>query len=140
MEYHLYCPIQVRYGDLDPQGHVNNARYLAYTEQARVNYLVELGLWDGASFLDLGLIVADVHMTYLAPIVISQAIQVGVCVSRVGNKSIQFEFQIEDEDTGQVMARGQSVMVAYDYRTKTSILVPPAWRETINAYEGFPPG
>ena len=139
MEFHLYVPIQVRYGDLDPQGHVNNARYLTYTEQARVNYLVELGLWDGVSFLDLGLIVADVHMTYLAPITISQAIQVGVCVSRVGNKSIQFEFQVEDEDTGQVMARGQSVMVTYDYRAGASILVPPAWREKINAFEGVPP-
>jgi acyl-CoA thioester hydrolase len=139
MEFHLYVPIQIRYGDLDPQGHVNNARYLAYTEQARLNYLVELGLWDGVSFLDLGLIVADVHMTYLVPIVISQAIQVGVCVSRIGNKSIQFEYQVQDEDTGQVMARGQSVMVTYDYRAGASILVPPAWREKINAFEGAPP-
>jgi acyl-CoA thioester hydrolase len=137
MEFRLYCPIQIRYSDLDPQGHVNNARYLTYTEQARVNYLIELGLWDGVSFLDLGLIVADVHMTYLAPIVIGQSIQVGVCVTRIGNKSIQFEYQIEDEDTGRVMARGQSVMVTFDYRAGVSIHVPLAWREKITAFEGF---
>jgi acyl-CoA thioester hydrolase len=137
MEYRLYCPIQVRYGDLDPQGHVNNTRYLAYTEQARISYLLELGLWDGVSFLDLGLIVADVHMTYLIPIVIGQSIQVGVCVTRIGNKSIQFEYQIEDEDTGKVMARGQSVMVTFDYRAGASIPVPTEWREKISAFEGF---
>jgi len=139
-EFRLYCPIQVRYGDLDPQGHVNHARYLTYAEQARVSYLVELGLWDGVSFLDLGLIVADVHLTFLAPIVIGQSIQVGTRVTRIGNKSIQFEYQIEDEDTGQVMARGVTVMVAFDYRAGVSIPVPPAWREKISTFEGFPPG
>ncbi len=138
VDFRLYCPIQVRYGDLDPQGHVNNARYLTYTEQARVNYLVELGLWDGSSYLDLGIIVADVHMSFLAPILISQAIQVGARVTRIGNKSIHFEYQIEDEDTGQVMARGESVMVTFDYRAGTSIPVPPAWREKISAFEGLP--
>jgi acyl-CoA thioester hydrolase len=136
-EFRLYCPIQVRYGDLDPQGHVNNARYLTYTEQARVSYLVELGLWDGVSFLDLGLIVADVHLSFLAPIVIGQATQVGARVTRIGNKSIHFEYQIKDEDTGQVMARGESVMVAFDYRAGVSIPVPPAWREKISAFEGL---
>lgn len=91
LEFRLYCPIQVRFGDLDPLGHVNNARFLSYTEQARVRYLVELGLWDGVSFLDLGLIVADVHLSFLAPIVMAQAIQVGARVTRIGNKSIHMD-------------------------------------------------
>ena len=42
--YHL---IEVRYGDLDPQGHVNNACYLTYMEQARIGYIQHLGLWAG---------------------------------------------------------------------------------------------
>jgi len=139
-EFRISCPIQVRYGDLDPQGHVNNVRYLTYAEQARVSYLVELGLWDGVSFLDLGLIVADVHFTFLAPVIFRQSIRVGTRVTRIGHKSIHFEYQIEDEDTRQVMARGESVMVAFDYRAGVSIPVPPAWREKISAFEGLPPG
>ena len=137
-EFRISCPIQVRYGDLDPQGHVNNVRYLTYAEQARVSYLVELGLWDGVSFLDLGLIVADVHFTFLAPVIFRQSIRVGTRVTRIGHKSIHFEYQIEDEDTRQVMARGESVMVAFDYRAGVSIPVPPAWREKISAFEGLP--
>jgi len=35
-DFHYYCPIDVRYGDLDPQGHVNNARFLTYFEQAEL--------------------------------------------------------------------------------------------------------
>jgi acyl-CoA thioester hydrolase len=41
--FHYYHPIEVRYGDLDPQGHVNNARYLTYLEQARIGYIRHLG-------------------------------------------------------------------------------------------------
>jgi acyl-CoA thioester hydrolase len=137
-EYRFYCPIQLRYGDLDSQGHVNNARYLTFTEQGRVDYLLKLGLWDGVSFIDLGLIVADVHISYLAPILFGQAIQVGVRVIRIGNKSLDFEYQIEDENTGQVMARCETVMVAYDYHLLASIPVPTAWRDIISAFEGLP--
>ena len=31
-EFRFYHPIEVRYGDLDPQGHLNNAKYLTYFE------------------------------------------------------------------------------------------------------------
>ena len=48
--------IEVRYGDLDPQGHVNNANFLTYLEQTRIHYLVELGLFKkGESFLEVGI-------------------------------------------------------------------------------------
>ena len=87
-EFKFYFPIQVRYGDLDPQWHVNNAKFLTYFEQARFGYLVELNLWDGKSFMDLGLIVADVHISYKAPIVLGQKVRVGVRVSKIGNKSL----------------------------------------------------
>ena len=54
--FNFYHPIEVRYADLDPQGHENNARFFSYVEQARVNYVKSLGLWGGGSFLDFGFI------------------------------------------------------------------------------------
>jgi hypothetical protein len=48
--YRFYHPIEVRYGDLDPQGHLNNAKYLTFMEQTRVKYFLKLGLWDGQLF------------------------------------------------------------------------------------------
>ena len=52
--FHYYHPVEVRYSDLDPQGHLNNASYLTYFEQARINYIVQLGLWQGRLILDDG--------------------------------------------------------------------------------------
>ncbi len=61
-DFRFYYPVQVRYSDLDAQWHVNNARFLSIVESARLDYLRHLGLWDGSSFLDLGVIVADIHI------------------------------------------------------------------------------
>ncbi len=100
-------------------------------------YLVALGLFDGKSFFDVGLIVADVHMAYLAPIALTQKIQVGVRVAHIGNKSLRFEYQIEDVETGKPLATAETIMVAYDYHQHTSKPVSDAWREKITAFEGL---
>ncbi len=135
-KFNFYLPIQVRYGDLDPQWHVNNARTVTYLEQGRFAYLVRLELWDGISFLDLPLIVADLHVAYLAPVYYDQLIRLGVGVVRIGNKSLAFEYQIEDVTSGQVTTRAETVMVYYDYRTHSSLPVPPEWRQKISEFEG----
>ncbi len=135
-EFRFYQPIQVRYNDIDAQGHVNNARYVTYIEYARFRYITELGLWDGKSFMDLGLIVADCHISYLAPIKLDQRIRVGTRVSRIGNKSLVFSSVIEEEGSARVVAKAEIVMVSYDYHTETTVPVPAEWREKISRYEG----
>lgn len=136
--FRFFYPIQVRYGDLDPQWHVNNARFLTYLEQARLAYLIHLGLFDGHSFLDLGLIVADIHIAYLAPIALMEVLRVGVRTVRLGNKSMKMEYLIENPNTGQAKARAEVVMVAYDYHRQVSVPLSAHWRETIAAFEGIP--
>jgi acyl-CoA thioester hydrolase len=134
-DFHFYYPIEVRYGDLDPQGHVNNARYLTYLEQTRIAYITHLGLWNGGSFLDFGIILADLHITYRSPILFGQKIQVGARVTRLGNKSMFMDYCIEDVQSGQELASATSVLVGYDYHTCTSIPIPGAWREAIQTFE-----
>ncbi len=136
--FKYYIPVLIRYGDLDPQWHVNNSRFLTFIEQARFSYLMNLGLFDGKSYLDFELIVADVHVAFLAPIKLEQKIRVGARVSRIGNKSLTFEYLIEDEDTGQAVGRAETVMVAYDYHAQASKPVSELWRTRIAAFEGLP--
>ena len=138
MKFHFYHPIEVRYGDLDPQGHVNNAKYLTYFEQARIAYWIQLGLFTkDQSFMEIGLILADVHITYLAPIYYGQNIRVGVHVSKLGNKSMTWEQNIVDTDTGSVLARGEVIIVTYDYKDEKTIPVPQEWREKIIEFESL---
>ena len=136
-DFHFYHPIEVRYGDLDPQGHVNNAKYLTYMEQARVAYLRHLGLWEGGSFLEIGIILADAHITFRAPIQFGAALRVGMRIARLGNKSVQSEYRIEEAADGREYASGASVLVAYDYQRGQTVVLPEAWREKIAEFEGL---
>ena len=135
--FRFYHPIEVRYGDLDPQGHLNNAKYLTYMEQARIAYVRHLGLWQGGSFLDVGIILAEARVTFKAPILWGQPIQVGVRTQRLGNKSFDVLYTIEDGQTGHEHASGSTVQVAYDYRTTQTISLPNDWREIITQFENI---
>jgi acyl-CoA thioester hydrolase len=135
-DFHYYHLIEVRYGDLDPQGHVNNAKFLTYLEQARVFYLKQLKLWEGGSFLNLGIILVDVQITFRKPIQLGDPVRVGVCISHVGNKNMTSEYRIEDSRDSTEFASGLSVLVAYDYHNMHSVAIPEEWRKAIVQFEG----
>ncbi len=133
--FHFYHPIEIRYADIDAQGHVNNAKYLTYMEQARMAYLLHLGVWDGASFMEIGTILARAEVNYLAPTRLLQPVRVGVRVSRLGNKSLTMLYSLQDAQTGQELATGESVVVTYNYHQHLSIPIPDAWRKAITELE-----
>jgi acyl-CoA thioester hydrolase len=137
-DFIFYHPIEVRYGDLDPQGHLNNAKYLTYIEQARIKYIRHLGLWESRSFLDIGIILADAHITFKAPIHFDQEVRAGVRVARLGNKSLTMEYRLEDGQDGAILAECATTLVTYDYRSGETIPIPDRWRETITHFEGLP--
>ena len=137
--YHFSYPIEVRYCDLDPQGHVNNAHFLSYFEQARINYLINLGLLGReSSFLDMGIILADAHVTYLAPVLFGMDVRVDVAITKLGNKSLTMEYLMFDNAAEKQLASCSTVMVTYDYRQQASVPVPAAWREKIGVFENLP--
>ena len=137
-DYRFYHPVEVRYGDLDPQGHVNNAKHLTYFEQARIAYWIQLGLFTtDQSFMEIGVIVADVHITYLEPVYFGQNIKVGVRIAKLGNKSMTWEQNIVNAETGKELSKGGLVIVAYDYKQEKTISIPQMWREKISEFEGL---
>ena len=133
--FRYYQPIVIRYGDLDPQGHVNNAKYLTYLEHARIGYIQHLELWDGKSFKNVGIILADVQISYKKPILWQQQIQVGVRVFRLGNKSFDFDYVIEDSQSNDLHATSKTVQVAFDYHKSETIQIPDHWLKTISTFE-----
>ena len=86
-EFKFFHSMEVRYGDLDPQGHLNNAKYLTYFEQARVHYFTHLGLFSkDQSFMDIGVIIADIHIQYRAPVFWGAHVKVGVRAAKIANR------------------------------------------------------
>jgi len=115
---------------------VNNAKYLTYFEQARIYYLIKLGLFNkDQSFMEVGVIIADIHITYHSTTHYGDDIKVGVKITRIGTKSITVEQCVMDAKTGKLMASGTVVMVTFDYEGLKTIPVPEEWKQKISAFE-----
>ena len=137
-EFRFFHPIEVRYGDLDPQGHLNNAKYLTYFETGRINYFTHLGIFTpGQSFLDVNVILAEARVTFHAAVRYGIPVKVGVRTSKMGNKSMTVDQNIVHAETGEVLASGQVILVAFDYHTNKSIPISDAMREKISKFEGL---
>ena len=64
-----------------------------------------------------------------------QPIRVGVCITRLGNKSFDVRYTIEDAETGIEHASGSTIQVAYDYHAAKTIPIPDEWRKIIAEFE-----
>jgi len=82
-------------------------------------------------------IVADIHITYLEPVYFGQNVKVGVRVMKLGMKSMSWEQNVVDADSDKELARGEVVLVTYDYKAEKTIPIPQLWRQTITEFEGF---
>jgi acyl-CoA thioester hydrolase len=117
----------VRFRDLDAMGHVNNAVFATYVEQARIEYLRSLGVLDGQ--LSMGMILARIELNFLAPAMPEGSIEIGVRPLRSGNKSFELEYEVQQE--GRTIATARTVLVAYDYERAQSMPLPDRWREQL---------
>jgi acyl-CoA thioesterase FadM len=87
--------------------------------------------------MEIGVILADVHIAYFEPIYFGQHIKVGVHAVKFGNKSMTWEQNIVDADTDKEFVRGEVVIVTYDYKQEKTISIPQEWREKIIEFEGL---
>jgi acyl-CoA thioester hydrolase len=120
---------RVRFRDLDPMGHVNNAVFLTYLEQARVAFFSEMGAATGLE--DMNMIVARVEIDFKAPVRLGHEVEVSVRASRFGTKSFDLDYELRVD--GQLVAVAKSVQVAYDYKRREPVPVPAEWREKLSA-------
>jgi acyl-CoA thioester hydrolase len=108
--------LEVRFRDCDPMGHVNNAVYLTYLEQARFAHWREVwgfnfeGLPDGTP----GVILARAEIDYRIPARYGDVLEVRIGLDRIGRTSFTYAYEIADQQ-GRIVANATSVQVMYDY-------------------------
>jgi acyl-CoA thioester hydrolase len=124
-------PIEVRFRDIDLLGHVNNAVYLSYLEQARAIYLHRLGLRQDHPTT----VLVRNEIDYRRPVHLGDAVTVAVRVARIGNKSLEFQYEVRVDDVTCAIA--SSVHVWFDFATNQSVRVPNNARAVIESFEAL---
>lgn len=135
-EFRHRTRLEVRLGDLDPFGHVNNAVIATYVEQGRVLYLRDV-LGTGADPVTMPFILAMLKIDYLSQVMFSDAVEVGSRVDWIGRTSIGMSHLLINQEARE-LARSETVLVAFDYDVEKPTPVSDEWRAIMVAHEGRP--
>ena len=112
----------VRWDDLDAFGHVNNAVYLTYAQEARF-------AWSGI----LEMVVARAEVDFIAPIYDGDTfLDIELWVSAIGNSSFTMTYEIKMK--GELVARVKTVQVTVDMDTKKSHPIDDEQRAFLTKY------
>lgn len=126
--------LEVRFRDIDAFGHVNNAAFVTYLEQARIRYLIDNLQVETVQHLPL--ILAAIQVDFRAPILFGQDVEIGTRVDWIGNTSFSMSHRMTAGGDDRLAAEANTVLVTYDYAAERPIPVLDAWRQTFTAYEG----
>ncbi|MCB2174255.1 MAG: acyl-CoA thioesterase [Actinomycetales bacterium] len=129
---------QVRWSDVDLFGHVNNAAYLRYLDDARFA-LFDMGVDDDGQLTSSRLVVVKHEIDYLGRLTYRpQPIDVEVWVPRIGRTSVDMAYEVLDADR-TVYLRASSRMVQLDAASGTARPFTPDERAAFEAYPGEAP-
>lgn len=127
-------PIQIRFGDIDAMGHINNNIYFSYFDLGKTAYF-DLIRPMAVSWTEGLIVVAHVEVDFLSPIFYKEKIVVETKIKKLGEKSGVFLQQLRSVKNNEIKSRCESVFVAYNASTQSSMLIPDEWREVISSYE-----
>ena len=112
----------VRWDDLDAMGHVNNAKYLTYAQEAR---FAMLGLFN--------MVVARAEVDFKAPIHEGNIyVDVTIWIDAISKSSFTMVYEISSE--GTLFAKIKTVQVTVTDDTKSSRPISEVQREILNKY------
>ena len=124
----------VRWDDIDAFGHVNNAKYLTYIQEARFQWSFYEQKANGQSSSLVEMVVARNEIDYLVPIYDGGLFyDINLWVESIGNSSFVLGYEVVGAD-GVVHAKVKSVQVAVSMETKKSRPITDAEKEFLAQY------
>lgn len=127
--------LQVRYQDLDPYCHVNNAVYLEYFESVRMAYwqvlatLVDIEELESGDVPGARYVIVETTVRYKAPVLFGDTLHAAASIRTIGNRSYVMDFELRAGETfeeGVVAAEGSAAHVFYNLE-KGEVKPRPDW-------------
>ena len=112
----------IRFADMDPQGHVNHAKFATYMETSRAAIIRDPGhslVIEGATS-----VMARLEINYLRELHWPGTVEIGTGVAEIGRSSYTFLHGLYRRD-GQCAATGRVTMVLIDRETRRARPLPP---------------
>lgn len=134
--YNFSLPIQMRWNDLDPLGHVNNALFITYFEVARGHFMMKAcpdWNWQKDMFL-----IANVNVDFKKELLLT-AIEpkVHMRTIAIGTKSFVLEYAITSKKDDKIIlhATGTTTQIMFDMKTRTTIEIQDWLRKSLSGFD-----
>lgn len=125
--FRAWTHVSVRYNDLDPLGHVNNAAMAIFLEQARCELVTPL---LKAVSRDLDMVLATTTMAYLKELHYPGTVDIGTVATRIGSKSFALAHGVFQD--GVCAGTANLVLVCFDLAQRQSTVPPPSVRALLS--------
>jgi acyl-CoA thioester hydrolase len=121
--------IKVRFGETDMAGHVNNAVYLSYLEEARLNFLQQT-----LQLSQFPLILASAHLDFVQQVFFADDVTIETGICRIGRSSFDMVHELYREPHHLLALTSVVTLVVFDYSSQKPIPVPRQWRSKFEAH------
>lgn len=132
-------PVIVRqsvvWGDMDSYRHVNNVVYFRYFENARLEYVRQLGWFQIEEQMGIGPILAATQARFRRALTYPDSIAIGARAVDLGEDRFTLEHSIVSEQQEAVVTEGTGLVVAYHYGEGHKAALPAELRRRIAELE-----
>ncbi|PHQ37645.1 thioesterase [Halorubrum persicum] len=124
--------IDVRFRDIDAMGHVNNAVYATYLEQARTTYFRDV---LDADLSSIATVLASLSIDFRRPVELTDGtVAVEIAIDELGTSSVTMAHDIRTG--GEVVAEAEATLVSLDPDSGKPAPIPDEHRSAIESYHG----
>lgn len=126
--------IRVRYGETDQMGIVNNANYPTYYEEARTDWLLQLGLsYKKMEEEGIMMPLIDLYCKYHRPALYDDVLTIKTAVIEMPSSKIRFDYTIYNQD-GELINKGYSQQAFVSKANRRPIRIPEYLRKIMEPY------
>lgn len=136
-DFKFKTSVRVRFNEVDMLGVCHNAAYLIYFENARLQYLKELGLVPEKGLFSDGKLffVVRNEIDYRSNARYDDELDVYTKISFIKNSSFGFDHLILNAATGSIISEGKGIIVQVDPATGSSLSLPEKFTDAIKQFE-----
>jgi acyl-CoA thioester hydrolase len=122
-DFGFWCPITIRWGDMDALGHVNNAVYMTYLESARIAFFERWG-WRFPGERPGVPVVVSQTFNYRQEVTYPADLQIGVACTEVRRRSFVLSYGVFRQGTDVLFGDGATVLAWVDAAAGRAVAIP----------------
>lgn len=139
LKYYKHCIIlKLRFSDFDLIGHLNNAKYQTFLEDARITYFNDV-IGANKSNWKFNTVVSSITINFIKPIEYGDEIKLYTRFSNFNLKTHEVQnlfIRTNKNNVEEIVCKAHTIMASFDYDTKQSTELPEFYIKMVNDFEG----